>query len=91
MSDRGERPMPIERFKFIAFDKASQAPAGLVKHYKDHWWITHPDKGVAFFEGKFAQANTSESIARSLAKNYEWAEVKFMPSVFISIDPRDYV
>ena len=79
-----------DRFSFVPIDKAIEPPSGLIEHLKNKWWIVHPEKGVAFFEGKFAQCNSNEILARRLASGYPWAEVRFLPSVFRSINPQDY-
>lgn len=39
--------LPIERFKFVPVEKATIPPSGLIEHVKDHWWIVHPEKGLA--------------------------------------------
>jgi hypothetical protein len=77
-------------FTFVPFEKAIDPPPDLIKHWKNHWWIVHPEKGLAFYRGSFPQANTNEVITRRLATNYPWAEVRFFPSVFMKIDPQDY-
>ena len=82
-----------ERMVFVSFEKATVPPAGLIEHIKDSWWVTHPEKGVAFFDKRrqSPQCNRNEEIARRIGGMYPWAEIKFIPSVFRRIDPQDYV
>lgn len=80
-----------DRFKFVSLEKATVPPSGLIEHVKDHWWIVHPEKGLAMFKGQFKQCNVTEAITRRLAQNYPWAEVRFVPSAFFPVDPHDYV
>lgn len=80
-----------DRFVFVPVEVAGNPPEGLIEHFKDWWWVVHPKKGLAFFEGRLAQCNTNESIVRRLASEHPWAEVRFIPSVFRRIDPNDYV
>lgn len=79
------------RFTFVSIEKATVPPSGLIEHVKNHWWVVHPEKGLALFDGKFKQCNTIEAIARRLAATHPWAEVHFIPSAFFPIDPHDYV
>jgi hypothetical protein len=78
------------RLSFVAFDKATTPPKGLIRHIKDHWWVVHPTKGVTFWRKHSPQCNSNEEIAKRLAMMYPWAEVRFMPSVFHTINPNDY-
>lgn len=84
--------MTEDKFTFITLDKATVPPAGLIEHIKDHWWLVHPEKGVAFYgNGMAVQGNTNESLTRRFAESNPWAEVRFIPSVFRAINPQDYV
>ena len=83
--------MDISRFKFVPLERAIVPPAGLIEHVKDHWWMVHPEKGLAMFDGKFKQCNVNEQIVRGRLATYPWAEVRFVPSAFFPIDPHDYV
>ena len=83
-----------EKFDFVTLDEATVPPPGLIEHMKDRWWIAHPERGLAFFKSLgwlSPQCNTDERIVRKLAQNYPWAEVVFIPSVFRTINPNDYV
>lgn len=81
------------RLIFVPLDKATVPPSGLIEHIKDHWWVVHPDKGLAFWDKKLMspQCNSNEAVTRHLARVYPWAEIKFIPSVFRRINPHDYV
>jgi hypothetical protein len=62
-------------------------PAGAwAERFVDHWWIVHPEKGLAFW-GTITltpQANANEAVTRRLAKQYyPWAEVRQIPLVVI--------
>jgi hypothetical protein len=74
--------MPLSRFKFAPLENAAIPPAGMIEHIKDHWWIVHPEMGLALFEGKYKQCNRDEAMTRRLARNYPWAEVRQVPSAF---------
>jgi hypothetical protein len=90
-SEREEvRMISEDRFTFVPVAQAIIPPPGLIEHLKDRWWLVHPEKGIAFFEGKFAQCNSNKAITERLAQPHSWATVKFIPSVFRRIDIRDY-
>lgn len=95
---RQEKTMEIvehddPRLVFVPLDKAVVPPSGLIRHIKDHWWVTHPEKGLAFFDKKYMspQCNSNKSVTEHIARMYPWAEIKFIPSVFRRIDLNDYV
>jgi hypothetical protein len=82
------------RIEFVPLEVATIPPAGLIEHLKDKWWVVHPTKGVVYFKlsGYLSpQCNGNEEIARRFVYMYPWAEVKFIPSVFRTINPHDYV
>jgi hypothetical protein len=70
--------------------------AGLVQHIAKHYWLVHPNKGLMFYPYKKTQnikyaapqCNLQENITRRLAP--EFAEVRYIESVLIPIDPREY-
>lgn len=80
------------RLFFVPVAEALIPPAGIIEHLKDHWWIVHPERGLAFWDKlhKSPQCNSSESITRRLASAYPWAEVRFFPSVFRRVKISDY-
>ena len=84
------------RLIYIPFDKIiTEAPSGVVKHYKDSYWITHPDKGIAIYKtnSKFSspQCNVDKNIVEILReKIYPWAEIKLFPSVFLPFVHADH-
>ena len=82
-----------KRLFFLPFEKATTPPVGLIEHISNGWWVTHPEKGLAFWHQKHRspQCNQSESLILRLASMYPWAEIRFFPSVFRSINPQDYV
>lgn len=86
--------MTEDQFRFVPEGVAVVPPNGLLIHYKDYWWVVHPEKGLAFYWRGFGngsgQCNQNEAIVRKLAQSYPWATVKFIPSAFFTIDPRDY-
>lgn len=91
--------MAIERddknLKFIPFDVATRPPKGLIEHIKESYWVCDAERGVLYFrtfgDNYSAQCNESEKITKTLAaRNYPWAEVRFISSVFRRINPRDY-
>jgi hypothetical protein len=83
----------LERYVFIPVEKAIVPPPGLIEHIKDHWWLVHPEKGVAFYDKRAMapQCNSNRFIVERVLASSPWAEVRFIPSVFRRIDPQDYV
>ena len=79
-------------FIFIPIEQATVPPPGLIQHFKDKFWMIHPEKGVMFYGKKHMapQCNSSEEICKRLSSAYPWAEIRFIPSVFKRIDPHDY-
>lgn len=76
---------------YIPFEKASAPGGGFYFHYVNRWWSVHPDRGLMLFYGDSAQCNSNEATARRLQQQlYPWAEVRFIPSAFVPIDPRDF-
>lgn len=82
----------MDRFKFVPMDVLTTPPRGLIEHFKDCWWIVHPDKGAAFFDsrGLHPQCNSNESIIRHRLEAFPGCEARLIPSAFRSIDPHDY-
>jgi hypothetical protein len=90
-----------KRLRFMPFDVATTAPAGLIEHFKDRWWCVHPDKGIIWWSrspqsstpGEWSPlCNSSEACAdASRLSMVPWAELRFFPSVFRRIRPQDYV
>lgn len=86
------------RLRFISLDKVASAPSGLVWNYTNRFWAVCPERGVMFWKPKkrwpgfgAPQCNSEESIAKSIQeKLYPWAEVKFLPSVFIKASPDEF-
>ena len=97
---KGENPMIVSeddpRLRFIATEEATAPPDGLIRHYKDYWWAAHPIRGLVFWcpSGRHyaAQCNKQQEITCAIvARLFPWAEARFFPSVFRTIDPQDYV
>jgi hypothetical protein len=90
----------ISDYNFLPVDEAV-SPAGgtFFQHYVNHWWLVHPEKGLAFYARRSGhglgspQCNSSEQIARMVAdKTVPWedAEVRLFPSVWVPISIQDY-
>lgn len=78
------------RLRFVPIEKVCIAPEGYCIHYKDYWWVYDPKRGLVFWQPtarrthRFPQCNKAEGTTRHLAKKlYPWAEIKFVPSVFV--------
>lgn len=87
-------PEDDPRLFFTSTEKAITPPAGLIEHLKDRWWVVHPTKGLVFWDKHHMapQCNSNEAVARRIWEQmYPWAEIKFIPSVYRSINPQDYV
>lgn len=79
-----------KNLRFVLLEKATIPPNGLIEHFKDCYWIVHPEKGVVYWKHS-PQCNKSEEITKNIAKSlYSWVEIKFIPSIFRSINPNDY-
>jgi hypothetical protein len=89
MSDQLAEDDP--RLSFIALEQATIPPSGFIEHIKDKWWIIHPTKGVCFYKEHSPQCNSNEKISKRFLTIYPWAELRYIPSVFRTVDPRDYV
>ena len=67
------------RFVWMPFDEVLSAN-GFVQIVRNHWWVVHPAKGLAFFpfnsrkskdiRASAAQCNINKSIAERLASAY---------------------
>lgn len=80
-----------KRLRYVPLDKATVPPPGLIEHIKDSWWSVHPERGLIFFKDS-PQCNQNEAVSRHISSgHYPWAEVQFIPSVFRTINPQDYV
>jgi hypothetical protein len=77
------------RLSFVSLKEATVPPAGLIEHIKDRWWVVHPEKGVCYFKTS-PLCNASKKIVSERLCNYSWAEARFIPSVFRTINPNDY-
>jgi len=79
---------------FIALDAAVATPArdGFYMLLKDRWWAVCPRRGLLMYRKHSPQCNRSEAVVRSMVERiYPWAEALLIPTVFIPIEPRDYV
>ena len=69
--------------KFRPMTSVMDAPNGLLFHWKDHWWIHHPEKGLVFLL-RSALCHPEAHVVQGWIKDrYNWAELRFMPDVFI--------
>lgn len=81
---------------FLDLETATTPPAGIIMHYKDRWWSYAPGRGLILHRSRRGdppspQCNPNEAMARHLQqKLWPWAETRFVPSVFIRVNPRDY-
>lgn len=85
-----------KRLRFVPIEEATVPPVGLIEHIKDYWWVVHPEKGVVFWRPnprvEVPQGNFNKVVTEGIIKRmYPWAECRLIPSVFRSIDPKDYV
>ena len=37
------------RLKFVPEAEASVPPGGLIEHFKDRYWVVHPEKGLVYW------------------------------------------
>jgi hypothetical protein len=59
------------------------APNGLLLHWKDYWWIHHPEKGLVFLQRRGLAHVEAHVVQGWIKGRYDWAELKFMPDVFV--------
>ena len=82
-----------KRMMYVPLEKASDPPPGLIEHFKDRYWLVHPEKGLCFFKvGKVESAlcNANEAITEGLRKMSPFAEVRLVPHAYRRINPNDY-
>lgn len=99
-AQKSKMPVPEDHpnIIYVPLAEACAPPKGFIEHFKDKWWIVHPERGVVMWRvGNKArnmtapQFNSSEEIARLVQqKMYPWAEVRQIPSVFKKVDPKDW-
>jgi hypothetical protein len=91
--------VPEEHYNFLPLaDARHPKAAGLFRHVVDHYWLVHPEKGLAFYNppgrahsGLGApQCNTDPRI-RELMADCPWpAELRKIASVFVPARASDY-
>lgn len=86
------------RLTFIKLDEATIPPGGIIEHHKAKWWCVCPRRGLIFWrpDKKYSwpgapQCNSNEEVTRRFRERmYPWAELRFLPSAFHRVDPKDY-
>ena len=82
---------------FIPLRDLITPPTGIIKHIKDSYWVCCPEEGLLFVrlnqsKELIEQCNANESIAvRVRDMMYPTLDVKFVPSVFLRVNLRNYV
>lgn len=61
------------------------APNGLLLHWKDHWWIHHPEKGLVWRLGVALSDIDPTKVRGWINGRYDWADMVFMPDVFVKV------
>ena len=74
---------------------SNHPPSGLVRVYKNHYWIASPNGDLAFYSGHNGylspQADTSLVIAEKFRDNmFPTSTIVFIPVVFVRAHPDDY-
>ena len=81
-----------ERLVFVPEAVLAEAPKGDVQHFKDEWWVEHPERGLALFrqddcENVYPQCNLNRAITNRLAADlYPNMQVRQVPSAFLRVD-----
>jgi hypothetical protein len=93
--------LDLERLLYMPETDILKA-TGCVIHYKDHWWMVKPGKGLVFWahnkkymslERSTPQCNANEATAKHLMQKLYpdgGMEVRQFVSVLVPMDPRDY-
>lgn len=87
--------MSMENIEWIPATTLTTPPAGLVRVYKNHYWIASPNGDLAFYSGPNGylapQANPSPVLARKfIDEMYPTSIIVFIPVVFVKASPNDY-
>lgn len=75
------------KFMFIPIEEATAPTApGLFEHVVNSWWITDPERGLAFFTRGYKhplhpQSNRNETLARRMADGNLGIKYDFTPEV----------
>lgn len=78
-----------DKYIFMAMDKATTPPSGIIQHLKNRYWIVHPQKGLAFYRSyNSPQCNENAKICARLKP--DGMDVLFVPSAFIPVKLSDY-
>jgi hypothetical protein len=85
-----------DEYAYMPLDAVHKA-TGIVQHITNSWWAVHPERGLLFFpynkrnpdlKHSSPQCNSNEAITRRLVPAF--AEVRYIESVLIPIDPKEY-
>jgi hypothetical protein len=83
---------------FRPVDSLTDPPDGLVQVIKDAWWCSLPDRGLLFYRSTpkscylAPQCNRNQDVAEAIRlRFYPWAELVFVPAVFIPTTGREWV
>ena len=87
--------MNTANIEWIPASTLTTPPSGLVRVYKNLYWIASPNGDLAFYSGPNGylspQANTSLVIAERFRDNmFPTSTIVFIPVVFVKAHPDDY-
>lgn len=94
-----------EHYQFLPIGEATTPPSNPLREYEYvpcHWWVVHPEKGLAFHnivsrQGRrqrpglgAPQCNADERVARMVwPKTYPWpSELVYLEGVWVPVTPQ---
>jgi hypothetical protein len=83
----------MNKQRFVPIEEARVSPGGFVQHYKNHWWIHVPGKGLMFSgqRGEAPQCNSDRRVAEIIHnKLYPDTELVQIADVYVKDSPNSY-
>lgn len=78
-----------KKLTFRPMASVIDAPNGLLLHWRDHWWMHHPEKGLVWHLGISLAYPDPTKVRGWINGRYPWADMLFMPDVFIKVKASD--
>jgi hypothetical protein len=84
------------RIEFVHLDVAAIPPEGIIEHIKDHFWLSHPNKGIIYLRHnrRFRSplcSHSYEDLSKMWHEFLPWTEILFIRSVFQRVRIASYV
>lgn len=79
---------------FVPLEEASTPPGGIIECLKDNFWLYKEGKGILYWKDKYnsyPQCNINRAVVENIKNRmYPWAEIIYVPVVFMKINIKDY-